>query len=83
MNHENEEVERGEQISKQLLPSFKVIDADFTYFYARKQGVGVIEGHLDKQGNIKKLVVEKFGRSPNKLFWGKNAIERAKKYLSS
>lgn len=65
---------------KTLFPDYIMVDNDNTFFYLKKEGIGVVEGHLTKQGDISKLVVEKFGKK-NKLFSGKNSLERAKIYL--
>lgn len=75
------EEEKVENIKKLLGKNYKIIDADGTYFASRGKN-GSIDGTLDNKGNIRKLVVEKHGER-NKLFWGKNALHRAKKYLEN
>jgi hypothetical protein len=64
-------------------PDFEVVDNDSNYIALRKLGVGYVEGRVNR-GSLGaysyKFVVEKLGER-NKLFSGKNAIERIKKYL--
>jgi len=62
---------------------FKVVTYDDNFIVLRKEGVGVVEARVNR-GSLGtydyQFVVEKFGQR-SKLFRGKNAIKRIKKYL--
>lgn len=71
-----------EKIRKEF-SDFEIVDYDDNYIYLKKSGVGVVEARIIR-GSLGsydyKFVVEKFGER-NRLFSGKNAINRIKKYL--
>jgi hypothetical protein len=75
---------KGKRLSEELLPDYTVVDADDSSFYSRKDGVGVITAHWDNYSlwRTMKVCADK-SNANGKLFWGKDCIKRAKKYLES
>lgn len=73
------ENERGFKAAKEAFPDFDVVDADDTYFSIRRVHIAHIGARVDELG-IASLQVEKYGQR-TKLFRGKNAVSRVRKYL--
>ena len=63
--------------------NYEVVDYDNNYVVLRKNGFGAVEAHVIRGsfGSYDyKFIVEKFGER-NRIFSGKTAIQRIKKYL--